>query len=60
MACEETGRAAVYPMMKPEVLIDKLTRANERLRVIDEVESVAKQLDSAKEKWTDLTGQEKI
>src|SRR6185369_7005868 len=59
-SCQQVGRAAVYPMLKQEVLLDKLTRANERLRMIDEMEAEAKKADKLKVKWKELTGQEKI
>lgn len=54
------GQAAVYPMLKPEVLVDKLTRANERLKIVEEIEWEADQVDKLKTKLTELTGEEKI
>jgi hypothetical protein len=59
-ACEEVGRAAVYPMIKEDLLLDRLTRANERLRIIDEIERDVRMVDSLKAKWKALTGQDQI
>lgn len=58
--CEQVGKAIIWPMLDEKVVMDRITRANERLRVISEIESMTKQVEGLKTKWTALTGQEKI
>ena len=42
---------AVWPGLKDDVLKDRLTRANERMKVIWEVETLASRLEELEEKW---------
>lgn len=60
LECEQVGQAAVYPMLKPEVLVDRLTRANERLKIIEEIEAEASKVEKLKKRLSLLTGEEKI
>ena len=53
-AVEETGILAVWPGIKDEVLKDRLTRANERMRFVWEVETLAGRVDELEEKWTGI------
>lgn len=48
---EETGMLAVWPGLKDDVLKDRLTRANERMKVIWEVETLASRIEELEEKW---------
>jgi hypothetical protein len=50
-AVEETGMLAVWPGLKPDVRDDRLTRANERMKVVYEVELLASRLEELEEKW---------
>jgi len=45
---------AVWPGIKDEVLKDRLTRANERMRFVWEVETLAGRVDELEEKWTGI------
>ena len=49
-SAEEVGLSAVYPGIKSELLQEKLTRANEGLRIIQHVELKAAKLDELEEK----------
>lgn len=42
---------AVWPGLKDDVIKDRLTRANERMKVIWEVETLASRIDELEEKW---------
>lgn len=57
-ACENVGKLAVYPMLKSDVLLDRLTRANERLKMLEEVDSYVRQIDGLKKRFYELTGEE--
>lgn len=48
---EETGLYAVWPGLKDDVRDDRLTRANERMKVVWEVELLASRLEELEEKW---------
>jgi hypothetical protein len=48
---EETGRLAVWPGLKDDIRDDRLTRANERMKVIFEVETLAGRIEELEEKW---------
>jgi hypothetical protein len=50
-AVEETGMLAVWPGLKPDVRDDRLIRANERMKIIYEVELLASRLEELEEKW---------
>jgi hypothetical protein len=41
----------VWPGIKPELLNDRLTRANERLKVIFEVEQIAQRVEKLEEQF---------
>lgn len=59
--CEDEGRMAVVAGFKSKrEVIEKLIRANERLKFISEIEAKAKQVEGLKRKIEVLTGQEKI
>jgi hypothetical protein len=48
---EETGMLAVWPGFKDDVLKDRLTRANERMKLVWEVETLAGRIEELEEKW---------
>ena len=50
-AVEETGMLAVWPGLKDDVRDDRLKRANERMKVVYEVELIAGRLEDLEEKW---------
>lgn len=50
-AVEETGMLAVWPGLKPDIRDDRLIRANERMKVVYEVELLASRIEELEEKW---------
>ena len=50
-AVEETGLLAVWPGLIKEIRDDRLTRANERMKVVWEVELLASRIEELEEKW---------
>jgi len=59
-AAEQTGRAAVYPMLKDEILEDRLIRANQSLKMITEVEQIAARLEELEEKAREIKKQSSL
>jgi len=57
-ACQLVGKAAVFPGLKPELEHDRLVRANERIKMLNEIEHLASQYESIKAQWKEMTGQE--
>ena len=53
-AVEETGILAVWPGLKDDVLKDRLTRANERMKFVWEVETLASRIEELEEKWREI------
>ena len=53
-AVEETGMLAVWPGLKKEIRDDRLTRANERMKFVWEVELLAGRLEELEEKWRQI------
>lgn len=53
-AAEETGKAAVFPMIKSELLNEKLIRANQAIVMIEEVELLASRKEALYEKFTQI------
>ena len=53
-AAEETGRAAVFPMIKNDLLVDKLTRANQSLKMIEEVELLSSRKEELYERFRQI------
>lgn len=56
--CYDVGKLAVYPGIQDDLVLEKLTRANERLRFIDDIRSYASQVEGLKNQMTELTGKE--
>jgi hypothetical protein len=51
--CYSVGKLAVYPGLKDDVLNDRLTRANERIKVVHEIEGLAARAGKLVEKYED-------
>ncbi len=50
-SAEETGRICVYPGIKEDILKDRLIRANEHIKIILEVESIASRIPDLEDKF---------
>lgn len=53
-SAEETGKFAIRNLIKPEVLQEKITRANQALTMIEEVELLASRKDELYEKFREI------
>lgn len=51
--CYNVGKLAVYPGIKDDRVLDKLARANERIKVIQEIEHLAERSGKLTEKYED-------